>query len=131
MTRLILLRLPEEYDCTPGDFYLDGVHLCNSLELPWVNNVHDISCIPKGVYSMMMTYSERFHKPTLQLLNVVNRTGIRIHSANLASQLKGCIAPCVKFVIDKDMLFGENSRIAVDYLENTVAKEHLTYLEIM
>ena len=78
-----------------------------------------------------MTYSNRFGKQTLQLLNVPGRSGIRIHSANLVSQLHGCIAPCVKYAVDNDVLFGYDSRIATELLEEVVWRENITELEIV
>lgn len=65
---------------------------CFTLELPWKNNAKNISCIPKGTYKCRYTFSPRFLKYTYEVLNVPNRSGIRIHSANFVSQLNGCIA---------------------------------------
>lgn len=63
-----------------------------TLELPWKNNQRSISCIPKGTYKVTTTYSNRFKKNLWEVLNVPGRSGIRIHAANYASQLEGCIA---------------------------------------
>lgn len=66
--------------------------LCFTIERPWLNNQHGISCIPTGIYQV-----EQYNSPTKgdvwQLLNVPNRSNIEIHPANFASQLEGCIAP--------------------------------------
>lgn len=82
-----------------------GNFSCYTLELPWQHNEPDISCIPTGIYKCVWTKSPRFNKEMYLLENVKNRTGIRIHSANLAgdkalgfrSQLNGCIALGEKF----------------------------------
>lgn len=63
-----------------------------SLELSWKENAKNISCIPKGTYDVVYSFSPSFLKYTYEIKNVPNRSGIRIHSANYASQLKGCIA---------------------------------------
>lgn len=47
--------------------------------------------IPLGIYEIKTTWSPKFNK-LLPLINVPHRKGIRIHSANFASQLRGCIA---------------------------------------
>ena len=64
-----------------------------SIELPWLDNRHGVSCIPEGRYFLNMRYSPR-HKTHIILAGVKNRNCILIHPANDAQQeLKGCIAP--------------------------------------
>lgn len=65
---------------------------CKTLELSWKDNQNRISAIPTGTYAVKMTYSPRFKKDLYLLENVPDRAGVRIHSANFASQLHGCIA---------------------------------------
>lgn len=79
---------------------LYNFYSCFSLELPDRGNKSNISCIPMGSYKCIWSYSPRFKKYTYEILEVPKRTGIRIHSANLAgdkekgfkAQLNGCIA---------------------------------------
>lgn len=66
--------------------------VAKTMELPDKENAPKISCIPKGVYTCKYTLSPHFKKHTYEVLNVTGRAGIRIHSANFASQLLGCIA---------------------------------------
>lgn len=73
-----------------GDLYTDGFK-CKTLELSWKNNATNISCIPKGKYKATYTWSWKFMKYTYEILNVPNRTGIRIHSGNYFFQIQGCI----------------------------------------
>lgn len=74
------------------------VFVCKTLELPWNNNDSNVSCIPKGSYPCKYTRSHRMSEHagkdvfTYEVLNVANRAGIRIHSANYFSQLLGCVA---------------------------------------
>lgn len=69
-----------------------------SLELPWKQNLPEVSCIPQGTYSVVYTRSNRLSRLTgkdyftYEVLNVPQRTGIRLHSANYFAQLHGCIA---------------------------------------
>jgi len=77
-----------------------GVELfvCKTLELAWNNNQNNISCIPEGTYVCIWTRSNRLSTLantdvyTYEITNVLNRSGIRIHSANYFNQLLGCIA---------------------------------------
>lgn len=74
------------------------VFTCRSLELPWLDNKNDVSCIPEGEYLCKWTRSPRLSTLagqdvfTYEITGVPGRTGIRIHSANYFSELKGCIA---------------------------------------
>lgn len=78
---------------TNGEFFLSGVRICSSIELPWLDNKARISCIPEGRYELTKRYSQRFGWH-LQVMNVKNRDLILIHPANDAiKELKGCIAP--------------------------------------
>ena len=69
-------------------------------ELPWRDNKPCISCIPKGSYTGLWTYSPRFKRKMFLLRKAEGRSGIRIHPANLMGdrqkkyirQLEGCIA---------------------------------------
>lgn len=69
-------------------------------ELPWRDNASNVSCIPKGTYRGLWTYSPRFKRSMYLIDGVTNRAGIRMHSANFMGddtkgfkrQLNGCIA---------------------------------------
>jgi hypothetical protein len=64
-----------------------------TLELPWKDNMPDISCIPPGIYGYEKWYSPTFKTTVIRLLHVPGRTNILIHPANFVRQLRGCIAP--------------------------------------
>jgi len=72
--------------------------VCKTLELAWNKNISNESCIPTGIFLCKWTRSNRLSKAaghdvyTYEVLNVPNRSGIRIHSANFFYQLLGCIA---------------------------------------
>jgi hypothetical protein len=70
--------------------------ICYTIELPWKNNIHRISCIPEGRYKLSLRYSQR-HGSHLLVNDVQDRSLILIHPSNDAmAQLKGCIAPVSK-----------------------------------
>jgi hypothetical protein len=78
---------------TNGEILHNSARVCNSIELPWLNNQHKISCIPEGKYELTKRYSQRY-KQHLLVNNVVNRDYILIHAYNDAmEESKGCIAP--------------------------------------
>ncbi|MBS1744084.1 MAG: hypothetical protein JST81_13715 [Bacteroidetes bacterium] len=87
---LIRTYLPEG---TNSEIRFNNSRLCFAIELPWLENRNQVSCIPEGRYELMMRYSYKFHWH-LQLKNVPGRDLILIHPANDAKrELKGCIAP--------------------------------------
>lgn len=65
---------------------------CRTLELPWLNNKPNISCVPKGIYTCKWTFSPRLMRYSYELQGVLGRSGIRFHSGNYYYDLKGCIA---------------------------------------
>ncbi|MBX2900266.1 MAG: hypothetical protein KF775_11480 [Cyclobacteriaceae bacterium] len=67
--------------------------VCNAIELPWLQNQRNVSCIPEGRYELQMRATAKRGQHLL-VLNVKGRDGILIHPANDASkELRGCIAP--------------------------------------
>lgn len=89
--KVTLTRTIDDGVQTLGNLDTEGFN-CKTLERPYLNNQKNISSIPPGEYKCKYTFSPRFLKYTYEVLNVPNRSGIRIHSANLVSQLNGCIA---------------------------------------
>jgi Family of unknown function (DUF5675) len=67
--------------------------VCNTIELPWLQNKRSVSCIPEGRYELMKRTTAKRGQHLL-VLNVKGRDGILIHPANDAlKELRGCIAP--------------------------------------
>lgn len=63
---------------------------CDTLELPWLDNQKNISCIPTGVYKVVKRYSKKY-KHHLHITDVENRTWILIHAGNYHTQILGCV----------------------------------------
>lgn len=105
-------------------------YTCKTLELPDLNNLPNISCIPKGTYTCKYTFSPRFRKYTYEVLSVPKRSGIRIHSANYYHQLNGCIAlgTVLTDANGDGMLDTINSRIAINTFEAFMKKEPFTLI---
>lgn len=91
--KLILQRVHFK-DATLGFLYPYGLDnpVFSTIERPWAQNKQEISCIPEGLYKVVPYSSEKF-KDVWEVTDVYNRTAILIHPANMANQLKGCIAP--------------------------------------
>ena len=77
---------------TPSEIAQDRF-LCHTIELPWINNKRNVSCIPEGPYEIVPRFSKRFQHHLI-LKNVEGRSFILFHPANDAIRdLAGCIAP--------------------------------------
>lgn len=96
MKKAVLNRIIESDKQTLGVFSVveddNFLFMCKTLELPDKNNASNISCIPPGEYECEWTYSNAFKREMYEVKGVPNRAGIRIHPANYARQLRGCIA---------------------------------------
>lgn len=95
---LSLTRQPSNALATVGALDVDGKPFCYTLEDP----VRDLgpdgkgkiwgkTAIPAGRYRVDITWSVKFQKKMLAVLDVPHFTGIRIHSGNDADDTLGCI----------------------------------------
>jgi hypothetical protein len=72
--------------------------ICRTLELPDKQNANNVSRILAGKYKCRYTQShslkDKEGKPLkcYEIVAVPGRAGVRIHSANFFSQLRGCIS---------------------------------------
>lgn len=92
------LELSRHYfeEGTNGLLTVGGRKVCNTIELPWRNNMRSVSCIPEGRYRLRKRYSERF-KWHIEIEEVPQRSAILFHPANYAlHELRGCIAPVLE-----------------------------------
>lgn len=81
--------LPTE---TLGSWYVDGIMICKTMELPWKGNQRGISCIPERIYDVIREEESPLHKyPHFRILDVPDRDGILVHKITFVSGLKGCI----------------------------------------
>lgn len=100
MTNVYLNRIYSNSKQTLGVlafFNTTEIWTAKTLELPFINNETNISCIPKGAYVCKYTRSNRLSAAkghdffTYEITNVPDRSGIRIHSINYFFQLLGCV----------------------------------------
>ena len=69
---------------------LKKIFECKTLELPYINNKRNISCIKKGSYIVHRRWSAK-HGEHLILLGVDGRSYILIHKGNFYKDTQGCI----------------------------------------
>ena len=87
MRKITLVRKPAQGKAVPGtiSFNLnEGPFSFQTLE-----NADFL--IPEGEYPIEWTWSPKFKKPLPEILNVPDRSGIRIHRGTLPEHSKGCI----------------------------------------
>lgn len=78
---------------TNGEIWIGGEFVCYAIELPWLDNVRNNSCIPEGINVLGKRYSKKFKWHVL-VKDVYGRSEILFHPANDARiELRGCIAP--------------------------------------
>ncbi len=66
---------------------------CFTVERPWLDNKPRESCIPEGVYPLVLGTYNRGGYPAYEVMNVPNRSLIKIHIGNTIDDVVGCIAP--------------------------------------
>lgn len=87
-------------EVTLGQLFADGQKFCETLEDPvrevdgqpvatW--KIKGETAIPRGRYRVIIDFSPRFRRPMLHLLDVPGFSGIRVHGANFAKDVEGCI----------------------------------------
>ena len=94
LPRLKLVR----YGSTPHGTFGKMTHepsgwSCYTVERPWEQNKPAISCIPAGLYGLTLGTYHKHDYPAYELRLVPGRANIKIHIANVAGELEGCIAP--------------------------------------
>ena len=89
----IILQRSYFKEGTNGVLFVNNTFLGFTIELPWLQNIRNKSCIPEGTYFVKTRLSQKFNHH-LVLENVDHRSLILIHAANNAKEeLRGCIAP--------------------------------------
>lgn len=101
MTKAFLNRVYLSEDRTLGYFTLysclSRIFECKTLEPPWKNNQHNISCIPPGDYFLIPRNSEKFGDH-LEVYGVPGRELILVHCGCWPKNTEGCILVGQNFV---------------------------------
>lgn len=103
-----LVREIQHGVCTLGKLYhsvdgtLQGVQLiCVTLELPWLNNQDNISCIPCGQYKVRYRFSTSHGKALYWIDDVPDRDAIEMHIGNTVADTQGCVLLGTAWGVDK------------------------------
>ena len=95
---LTLNRQASSALATLGELLVDGFPFCDTLEDPvrdlgpnGQGKIYGRTAIQAGRYQVKITWSVKFQKDMLAVLDVPFFTGIRIHSGNDADDTLGCI----------------------------------------
>lgn len=83
--------------------------------------VAEATAIPRGVYDVTISKSNRFNKFLIEILNVQDFTGVRIHSGNSSKDTEGCIIVGSVNTKEDDDWVG-SSRVAYEKLHSKVKK---------
>lgn len=112
---ITLKRIYKAKAYTIGRLYVDQIYLCDTIEdcdrglkQKWTleqikaAKVYGETAIPSGTYEVVLTASPKFRNRVWakkyggvvpQVADVKGFSGVRIHPANRATELLGCIAP--------------------------------------
>lgn len=94
MKKLVLERYTYGSSGTIGFLEIEeGEFACYTIERPWLGNRPDVSCIPEGVYPVILSRYNRGDYDCYEVLSVPRRTLIKFHIANTMDDLMGCIGP--------------------------------------
>jgi hypothetical protein len=89
-----LVRKNIDPERTIGELYIGDKLVCYTVEdTERETKIPKVTAIPRGRYQVKRTFSNRFQHDTLELQDVPNFTGIRIHPGNTAVDTEGCILP--------------------------------------
>lgn len=111
-------------DCTLGRLTC-GDFQCWTLELPFLDNKNDVSCIyPAQAYKGKKHVSPK-NGNVIAIENVKGRTHIQIHAGNYTSQIQGCIlvGDSIKFLNDDKIPDVTNSKRTLEKLISILPEE--------
>lgn len=112
---------------TEGELLIDNEHECFTVEDTdrkiesegCEAKVYGETAIPKGTYKVTISYSNRFKRHLIEILDVPCFKGIRIHSGNSSKDTEGCIIVGRSNDRDNDNWVSE-SKIAYEALHKKV-----------
>lgn len=97
MTPVIRLhRYWQDLNQTSGNCtVLDGVGFplfsSLSMERGWQHNLNNISCVPIGVYKVVLEFSDKYKRMLWEIKGVPGRSEAKFHSMNYWYDSEGCI----------------------------------------
>lgn len=92
--KLKVERFKSKNKVTIGKLFLNDKFFCYTLEdeiRPLMSKVFGETAINQGLYTLIMSFSNRFQEYMPEVLNVPNFKGIRIHAGNTIADTHGCL----------------------------------------
>lgn len=120
---LTLVRVESLSTVTRGILLVNSMLFCMTLENPWRDNQHDISCIPEGKYTLIRHSSRRFGE-TYKFLSVPDRDNIIIHQGNTAEDTRGCVMLGMEVGTLNGNAAVLQSKVAMDRFRNLLISSH-------
>lgn len=116
-----LVRKTGNAKFTEGRMYINGEFECftvedadRKLEAGGIK-IQNMTAIPKGIYEVVLSMSNRFKKTLPEVLKVPGFSGVRIHSGNSSKDSEGCIiVGALNDSMDDDFI--GSSRVAMERL---------------
>ncbi len=101
---------------TLGELFVNGKPECfiledqdRQLEINPEAKVYGETCIPRGRYDVLVTFSNRFKQELPLFVDVPGFEGIRIHPGNVIQDTHGCLLPGTSYVSREDGTFQVNN----------------------
>lgn len=107
MIQLTLTRQTKTGKAVKGTLTFPLLDREDTFSVPTLENADFL--IPDGSYKVEKTWSPKFRKFLPELLEVPDRTGIRIHRGTLPEHSKGCILLDMTGMANLDILFNQLS----------------------
>jgi len=126
--KLLLIRTFIGSDYTIGQLNIDNTYFCETLEdVPRKVKIANKTCIPTGIYKVILNFSNRFQKIMPLLLNVPGFDVIMIHPGNTSANTSGCI------LVGKNTKKGEltESRITYNALLEKMKQADEIWIEVV
>jgi len=120
MITVRLTRMYQDSDGTIGVMSVGKYSKWMTIEPPWLDNRPNVSCIPEGSYLLKKGYYNKGGYPVYEVQDVPDRTLIKIHAANFACEVSGCIAPGYDLIAD----ISEGGRVGVGNSRNALQDFH-------
>lgn len=126
--KLLLIRATHKLGATLGTLEIGGPAYKHFATLERTSKL-----FPAGEYRMVYEHSNKFKRQLWELKGIPGRAEIKIHNANTADQLDGCIAIGMRHGILKLMPAVLSSRLALEQFNDAlIPYQHLTlYLEVI
>jgi hypothetical protein len=132
MKRFRLQRLTQTEAGTFGVLSdAENKEVCKTMELPWKDNAHAVSCIPAGEYPAHRFLSPKRGYEVFMLDDVPDRSAIEIHIGNRLRDTDGCVLVGMEYGLVNGEHGITESRVAFVKFMGLVAGEQNIVLTVL